>query len=59
MKKELDLTLGIDGGVNVRNITKLAEKGIEHFAIATGIFAQEDPVSALKELKGLLNSDSG
>lgn len=43
--------IGIDGGVTVKNIARLAHMGVTDFAIASAIFGKHDPVLALKTLK--------
>lgn len=50
----LSYTIGMDGGINARNVASLAQKGVSDFAIASGIFGQPNPVTALKELKRLI-----
>ena len=42
--------IAMDGGINLNNINRLAELGVEQFAIAAGIFSTDDPVAALQEL---------
>ncbi len=50
----LDFKIGLDGGINETNIKMLAEKGVDHCAIAAGIFEKDDPVEALKTLTTLI-----
>ena len=45
------ITIGIDGGIGKENIGMLVDKGIDHIAIASGIFDHEDPALALHELQ--------
>ena len=47
----LHFSIGMDGGINAGNIVALKEKGVDDFAIASGIFDAPDPVSMLKNLK--------
>ena len=46
--------IGIDGGINTTNIKQLKQEGVDDFAVASGIFDQNDPVAALKELYHLV-----
>lgn len=48
--------IGIDGGVNENNINMLAIKGVNDFAIASGIFDTENQIATLKKLKNLTNN---
>lgn len=47
---ERALTIAIDGGVNKKNIRKIASFGVTQAAISSGIFNEDDPLEALKEL---------
>jgi len=47
---KLEFRIGMDGGINKKNIGELAKKGVDDFAVATALFGQSDPVGALKEL---------
>jgi ribulose-phosphate 3-epimerase len=51
----LKCLLGMDGGISVDNIGRLAHKGVDWFAAASAIFGKENRVKALEELMGLLN----
>lgn len=57
IRSELGLSfrIGVDGGVNETNIKKLAELGVDDFAISSAIFAHEDPVVAFTYLQSLLD----
>ena len=50
----LTFTIGMDGGINKNNIKMLADIGVDHFAIAGGIFSHADRIGALKELQVLV-----
>jgi ribulose-phosphate 3-epimerase len=54
--QSLSFTIAIDGGVNAQNIARMAYLGVDQFAIGSGVFAQPDPVNALKELQELMRS---
>jgi len=49
----LDFKIGMDGGIDENNIAMLAEKGVEHFGIGSGIFKADNPVEQLKKLQDL------
>ncbi len=51
---DLQFRIGMDGGINAQNIAMLHKKGVDDFAIAGGIFNQADHVTALQELKKLV-----
>ncbi len=49
----LHFKIAMDGGINGGNISMLSHKGVDEFAIASGIFGESDPVSACTGLKRL------
>ncbi len=44
--------IGMDGGVNTKNISQIRKKGVDHVAAAAAIFSAHDPVKAIADLKG-------
>lgn len=46
--------IAVDGGIDKTNIMSLALKGVDDFAVSSGIFGQEDPVAALQRLRELV-----
>ncbi len=46
--------IGIDGGIDDNNISMLAEKGVNDFAIANGIFRATNSIIKLQKLKNLI-----
>ena len=50
----LDITIGIDGGINKGNIQLAVERGVDHIAVASAVFGGNDPVGALEELNQLI-----
>lgn len=48
---KLNFRIAMDGGIKLDNIVELAQKGVEDFAVASGIFDYPDPVEALKILQ--------
>jgi len=53
-KNNLYFKIGMDGGINKTNIQMLAQKGVDDFAIASGIFDHSNTVQALEELNKLI-----
>lgn len=49
----LPITIAMDGGINEKNITDLARRGVNMFGVASAIFGKPDPVAALKNLNEL------
>ena len=45
------LTIGMDGGVGVDNIRQIAAAGVELFVAGSAIFAEDDPVAAMRKLR--------
>ncbi len=46
--------IAVDGGIDSANIVSLASKGVDDFAVSSGIFGKKDPVVALRELRDLV-----
>lgn len=55
-KYGLRFEIAIDGGINKQNIGEVVKAGVDHIAAAAAIFAENDPVVALQNLKLLLFS---
>jgi ribulose-phosphate 3-epimerase len=51
-----EFRIAMDGGINQTNIEELAMKGVDDFAVSTGIFGQANPVEALQELYHLVEN---
>jgi ribulose-phosphate 3-epimerase len=51
----LDFKIAMDGGIDEKNIGMLAERGVNHFGIGSGIFDTQNPVKALKELNTIVS----
>ena len=49
-EKEMNFSIVMDGGINKRNIGKLAKQGCDEVGIAAAIFDAPDPIIALEEL---------
>lgn len=53
-KNNLHFVIGVDGGVDKKNIVQLHNAGVNDFAIASAIFKQPNPVETFKELQSLI-----
>lgn len=49
------LTLTVDGGVNISNISQLKAVGASYFILTTGLFAEGDPEENFNQLMRLLD----
>jgi len=52
-KAETELTIAMDGGVDRSNIRQIVDAGVELCVAGSAIFAREDPVAAIRELRQL------
>lgn len=55
-RKNLDVELEVDGGVNPQNINKIAQAGADIIVAASAIFGQKNPRQALTQLRALVTS---
>ncbi len=46
--------IGIDGGIDKKNIAPLAHAGVEDFVIGNALFKTQDPAQTLQEFKALI-----
>ncbi len=53
-KKELSFQIGMDGGINQENISELARKGVDDFAIGSALFESDDIVYTMEQFKKLV-----
>lgn len=49
----LKFSLAMDGGITKKNIAELAAGGVDTFAVASAVFAHNDLVAAIVELKNI------
>jgi len=49
-------SIGMDGGIGKENIKKLAELGVEHFAIASALFSSQDPIKEIEDIRKLVQT---
>jgi ribulose-phosphate 3-epimerase len=54
-KYNSDFKIGVDGGVNKKNITNVAARGVDDCAVATAIFESSDHVQTLQKLQKLVH----
>lgn len=52
-ERELDVAIELDGGVSLSNHREVAAAGVDVAVVGSGIFAQDDPLLALRELRSL------
>jgi len=53
----LNIKIGMDGGIDKNNIVQLKENGVDDFSIGSGIFNSDNQVETLKELDALINGE--
>lgn len=51
----LKFKIAVDGGIKENNIDKLAELGVDDFAIGSAIFKSQNPINTIEELYKLAN----
>lgn len=51
---ECTLTISVDGGVNKKNITRLAALGVNQVAVSSAILNADNPLKALQELSEMV-----
>ena len=55
-KKNLDIRLEVDGGINLENIASVAEAGADTFVAGSAIFNQEDYSKIIKQMRSSLEA---
>ena len=55
-KKNLDIRLEVDGGINSENIASVAEAGADTFVAGSAIFNQEDYSKIIKQMRSSLEA---
>ena len=55
-KKNLDIRLEVDGGINLENISTVAEAGADTFVAGSAIFNQEDYSKIIKQMRSSLEA---
>lgn len=54
----LNFTLGVDGGVSADNCLRLANAGVDDFAVASALFNAADPIAALAHLQQIVDGQT-
>ncbi|MGQ9621335.1 MAG: ribulose-phosphate 3-epimerase [Bacteroidales bacterium] len=49
-----DILIQVDGGVDLSNVTKLAETGVNVLVVGNTVFSSDDPAGTILKLKNLL-----
>lgn len=53
---DLKTFIEMDGGIDLGNIPKIKESGVDVFVCGNSIFNSDDPISAIKQMKSILAS---
>ena len=56
-RRNLDVTIAMDGGIGVDNIHQVVASGVDLCVAGSAIFASEDPVATMKELRRRAESE--
>lgn len=57
-RRQLDVTIAMDGGIGIDNIRQVVASGVELCIAGSAVFASEDPVAAMRELRRCAESES-
>jgi ribulose-phosphate 3-epimerase len=49
-----DLRIGIDGGINEKNIARIARSGVDDICVGSAIFLQPQPADSFRHLQSLM-----
>ena len=50
-RRHLDVTIAMDGGIGIDNIRKVVASGVDLCVAGSAVFASEDPVATMQELR--------
>ncbi|MGB5401259.1 MAG: ribulose-phosphate 3-epimerase [Thermoanaerobaculia bacterium] len=56
-RRLLDVTIAMDGGIGVDNIHRVVASGVDLCVAGSAVFASEDPVAAMQELRRRAESE--
>jgi ribulose-phosphate 3-epimerase len=56
-RRQLDVTIAMDGGIGIDNIRQVVASGVEMCVAGSAVFASEDPVATMQELKRRAESE--
>lgn len=54
-EKNYNYEIEIDGGVNLQNIKKIIENGVDFAVAGASLFGSENPAEVLKQMKGIIS----
>jgi len=56
-RRQLDVTIAMDGGIGIDNIRQVVASGVEMCVAGSAVFASEDPIATMQELKRRAESE--
>jgi ribulose-phosphate 3-epimerase len=56
-RKQLDVTIAMDGGIGIDNIRQVVASGVDLCVAGSAVFASEDPVATMQELRRRAESE--
>ena len=56
-RRQLDVTIAMDGGIGIDNIRKVVASGVNLCVAGSAVFASEDPVATMRELRQRAESE--
>jgi ribulose-phosphate 3-epimerase len=56
-RRQLDVTIAMDGGIGIDNIRKVVASGVDLCVAGSAVFASEDPVATMRELRQRAESE--
>jgi ribulose-phosphate 3-epimerase len=56
--RNLDVTIAMDGGVGLENISQVAAAGVDFFVAGSAVFGSEDPAVAIEALRSRAASEA-
>jgi ribulose-phosphate 3-epimerase len=56
--RNLDVTIAVDGGVGLENISQVAAAGVDFFVAGSAVFGSEDPAVAIEALRSRAASEA-
>jgi ribulose-phosphate 3-epimerase len=56
-RRQLDVTIAMDGGIGIDNIRQVVASGVDLCVAGSAVFASEDPVATMQELRRRAESE--
>jgi len=50
-RRQMDVTIAMDGGIGIDNVRQVVTSGVELCVAGSAVFASDDPVATMRELK--------